>query len=68
MLRNVAKTAPYFHDGSVETLDRAVRVMASVQLGRTLDDAAVAELVSFLDALTGDIPSNYAPPGQHLQK
>lgn len=68
MLRNVAKTAPYFHDGSVATLDRAVRVMASVQLGRTLDDATVAELVAFLDSLTGDIPSNYAPPGQQLQK
>jgi cytochrome c peroxidase len=34
MLRNVAKTAPYFHDGSVERLDSAVRVMAEVQLGR----------------------------------
>ena len=68
MLRNVAKTAPYFHDGSVETLERAVRVMASVQLGRTLEDATVAELVSFLDSLTGEIPSNYAPPGQNLQK
>jgi len=64
MLRNVAKTAPYFHDGSVERLDRAVRVMASVQLGRTLDDAAVASIVSFLDSLTGDVPYNYAPPGR----
>jgi cytochrome c peroxidase len=64
MLRNVAKTAPYFHDGSVERLDRAVRVMASVQLGRTLDDAAVASVVSFLESLTGDVPSNYAPPGR----
>jgi cytochrome c peroxidase len=68
MLRNVAKTAPYFHDGSVETLERAVRVMASVQLGRTLDDRTVADLVSFLDALTGEVPSNYAPPGEKPQK
>ena len=67
MLRNVSKTAPYFHDGSVATLDRAVRVMASVQLGRTLDDATVADLVAFLESLTGEIPSNYAPPGQKLQ-
>ena len=64
MLRNVAKTAPYFHDGSVERLDRAVRVMATLQLGRTLDDAAVAEIVSFLETLTGDVPANYAPPGK----
>ena len=62
MLRNVAKTAPYFHDGSVERLDRAVRIMARLQLGRELDDATVAEIVSFLEALTGEIPSNYAPP------
>jgi len=64
MLRNVAKTAPYFHDGSVERLDRAVRIMASVQLGRELDDTTVGEIVSFLEALTGGIPSNYAPPGR----
>ena len=64
MLRNVAKTAPYFHDGSVDRLDRAVRVMASVQLGKTLDDDTVASIVSFLESLTGDIPGNYAPPGK----
>ena len=62
MLRNVAKTAPYFHDGSVDTLDRAVRVMASVQLGRTLDDATVASIVAFLEALTGPVPANYSAP------
>jgi len=64
MLRNIAKTAPYFHDGSVETLEGAVRVMASVQLGRTLDERTVADVVSFLEALTGEVPSNYAPPGE----
>lgn len=63
-LRNIAKTAPYFHDGSVETLDRAVRIMASVQLGRTLDDATTAVIVDFLESLTGEVPSHYAPPGQ----
>ena len=64
MLRNVAKTAPYFHDGSVDRLDRAVRIMAMVQLGRTLDDATVGSIVSFLESLTGDVPSHYAPPGE----
>ncbi len=64
MLRNVAKTAPYFHDGAVERLDQAVRIMAAVQLGRTLDDATVADIVAFLESLTGDVPANYAPPGQ----
>jgi cytochrome c peroxidase len=64
MLRNVAKTAPYFHDGSVDRLDRAVSIMAVVQLGRTLDDATVGSIVSFLESLTGDVPAHYAPPGQ----
>jgi len=63
MLRNVARTAPYFHDGSVERLDQAVRIMASLQLGRTLDETAVADIVAFLGALTGAVPANYAPPG-----
>jgi cytochrome c peroxidase len=62
MLRNVVKTAPYFHDGSVERLDQAVRIMASLQLGRVLDDAAVSSIVAFLESLTGDVPANYAPP------
>jgi cytochrome c peroxidase len=64
MLRNVAKTAPYFHDGSVDQLDRAVRIMASVQLGRTLDDATVTSIVAFLESLTGEVPAHYAPPGK----
>jgi cytochrome c peroxidase len=64
MLRNVAKTAPYFHDGSVERLDQAVRVMATVQLGKTLDDATTRSIVAFLESLTGEVPANYAPPGK----
>ena len=62
MLRNIAKTPPYFHDGSVETLDRAVRVMGTTQLGRKLDDATVASIVSFLESLTGEVPLHYAAP------
>jgi cytochrome c peroxidase len=64
MLRNVARTAPYFHDGSVADLDRAVRVMATLQLGKTLDNATAASIVAFLESLTGPIPPNYAAPGQ----
>jgi cytochrome c peroxidase len=62
MLRNIAKTAPYFHDGSVDKLDDAVRVMAEVQLGRQAPAADVADIVAFLTSLTGDIPLHYAPP------
>ena len=62
MLRNVAKTAPYFHDGSVATLDAAVRVMAALQLGQTLTELEVGSIVAFLESLTGDVPVHYAPP------
>jgi cytochrome c peroxidase len=53
-LRNIAATAPYFHDGSAETLDAAVRVMSFYQLGRDLDEEEVAALVAFLESLTGE--------------
>jgi cytochrome c peroxidase len=53
-LRNVALTAPYFHNGSAKTLDKAVRVMAKVQLNRDLTDEQVAHLVAFLKTLTGE--------------
>jgi cytochrome c peroxidase len=58
-LRNVEKTAPYFHDGSVTSLEQASRIMAEHQLGRTLSDADVAKLVAFLSSLTGTIDSEY---------
>jgi cytochrome c peroxidase len=52
-LRNVAVTAPYFHDGSAPTLEDAIRRMAAAQLDRTLSDEQVASLVAFLKTLTG---------------
>lgn len=55
-LRNVARTAPYFHDGSARTLRDAVRTMGEYQLGRSLSDEEVQRLVAFLDALTGELP------------
>jgi cytochrome c peroxidase len=61
MLRNVARTAPYFHDGSVDTLERAVAVMGHVQLGRTLDPPSVSLIAAFLESLTGEVPAHYAP-------
>jgi cytochrome c peroxidase len=53
-LRNVATTAPYFHDGSAATLEDAVKRMAAAQLDRTLTDQQVASLVAFLQTLTGN--------------
>ncbi len=61
-LRNVAKTAPYFHDGSAATLEQAVRVMAGggkrvpgidpLLQDRKLSNAEIADLVAFLESLT----------------
>ncbi|MGJ0506130.1 MAG: cytochrome-c peroxidase [Methylocystis sp.] len=61
-LRNVAKTAPYFHDGSVADLTRAVKIMGKTQLGATLSDQDAADIVAFLGALTGAVPANYKGP------
>ena len=60
-LRNVALTAPYFHNGSVKTLDEAVRVMAKTQLNRDLTNTEVKQLVAFLKALTGEFPEQTMP-------
>jgi cytochrome c peroxidase len=56
VLRNVAETPPYFHDGSVETLEDAVVIMAKVQLGKDLTKEQVNDLNAFLASLTGSIP------------
>ncbi len=53
-LRNVALTAPYFHDGSAETLPRAVTMMAKYQLGHALKPGEVELIVDFLQTLTGE--------------
>lgn len=52
-LRNVARTYPYFHDGSVAELHRAVDIMANYQLGRRLTPEEVDNLAAFLEGLTG---------------
>jgi cytochrome c peroxidase len=52
-LRNVATTAPYFHDGSVATLSEAVKTMGLAQLDRKLTETQIASIVTFLDTLTG---------------
>jgi cytochrome c peroxidase len=52
-LRNVALTAPYFHDGAMNSLAEAVREMAWLQLGQKLDEAQVNSIVTFLRALNG---------------
>ena len=60
-LRNVALTAPYFHNGAVPTLDEAVRVMAKSQLNKDLSDEQVADIAAFLNGLSGEFPALTMP-------
>lgn len=53
-LRNVALTAPYFHDASAKTLEDAVTIMAKYQLGRELPEEDRTSIVAFLKSLTGE--------------
>ena len=52
-LRNVAITAPYFHDGSIEKLESVVKIMGEYQLGKTIPDTDVELITAFLKSLTG---------------
>lgn len=63
-LRNVAETAPYFHNGSAETLDEAVAIMGRVQLGRQLSAEEIHSLTAFLATLTGEKPEILAQQSQ----
>ena len=53
-LRNVALTYPYYHDGSVETLNQAISMMAKYQVGRDMPQEDVLKIEKFFDALTGE--------------
>lgn len=56
-LRNIALTAPYFHDASAKTLEEAVETMSHFNLGIRLSKEEVHSIVLFLNTLTGDTPS-----------
>lgn len=58
-LRNVEKTYPYFHDGSVSDLKKAIQTMAVTQLGYRMDAAEARSVEAFLKTLTSDIPAEY---------
>ena len=61
-LRNIAKTGPYFHDGSSDKLEDAVERMAKHQLGMDLSMEDRADIVAFLRSLTGKLRRLAAPP------
>jgi cytochrome c peroxidase len=60
-LRNLTYTAPYFHNGSVQSLDEAIRVMAKTQLNKELTKSEVQDIVAFLGALDGPFPQQTMP-------
>ncbi|MDD4914032.1 MAG: cytochrome-c peroxidase [Methylococcales bacterium] len=60
-LRNIALTAPYFHNGAVKDLTTAVKIMAKLQVGIDISDADTADIVAFLNSLTGEFPAQTMP-------
>ena len=58
-LRNIDKTSPYLHNGSVTELPTMVNKMAEHQLGKTLKDDEIISIVAFLKSLTGTVPDSY---------
>ncbi len=61
-LRNVAKTAPYFHDGSVQKLEDAVKIMAKLQLNKDLTEDQIKKITKFLKSLTAkEIKAEWLP-------
>jgi len=61
-LRNIEKTAPYFHDGATAGLDEAVRDMGEYQLGRPLTAEETRQIIDFLKVLTGTVDPEYTKP------
>jgi cytochrome c peroxidase len=61
-LRNIEKTHPFFHDGSVTDLKEAVKIIAKLQLNKDLTDQEVHDIVTFMRSLTGTVPKELATP------
>lgn len=61
VLRNVALTAPYFHNGQVKTLEEAIRVMGTTQLGKELSQQQLADIAAFLHSVSGRFPEQRFP-------
>ena len=57
-LRNITRTYPYFHDGSVWSLRDATQIMARVQLGSAISEEDLDHLMAFYEALEGEIPAD----------
>ena len=53
-LRNVMITPPYMHDGSITSVEDAIRIMHQFQIGKNISDDETAKIVLFLNTLTGE--------------
>ena len=53
-LRNILLTYPYMHDGTVTSIEEAVKIMGEYQGGKKLSDKETGQIVSFLKTLTGE--------------
>lgn len=60
-LRNISETAPYFHRGDIQTLDEAVKLMLKYQVGKTLPQKDIDDIIAFLNSLTGSYISIETP-------
>jgi len=56
VLRNISQTAPYFHNGSVGSLEEAIKIMAETQLREELSERQVKDIKAFLETLSGEFP------------
>ena len=65
-LRNVSKTGPYFHDGSVSDLKETIKIIAKTNLNKDLTDEEVASIAVFMEALTGEIPAEVSAVPEEL--
>jgi cytochrome c peroxidase len=61
-LRNIALTAPYFHDGSAATLQEALKIMSVHNLGMKLSAQEINDIIAFLNTLSGELPMNTITP------
>ncbi len=55
ILRNITKTAPYFHNGEVESLKEAIRIMSKYQIGTEFTPAQIADVEAFFKSLEGEV-------------
>ena len=61
-LRNITETGPYFHDGSVSSLDEAVAMMGRHQLGLEISKSDIDDIIAFFGSLTGELDASVAAP------